>query len=74
MKYSESVLDNLRKPASEKFSAELIYSLIEHICLTKDNNGAILVFLSGLNEISTLCKMFHKNIDFPQGELCNTSY
>jgi len=50
------VLNWLENPSSEDTDYELISELINYICNNKDD-GAILVFLSGWDQISKLTKI-----------------
>lgn len=54
--YSESILNWLENPKSEDTDYELISQLIQYIC-DNNENGSILVFLSGWNQISELTKI-----------------
>ncbi|CAG7832978.1 unnamed protein product [Allacma fusca] len=64
-KYPASTLHQLKMPESEDLNLELIQVLIEYICDEDvDDNGAILVFLPGWDEISRLTKELEKNARF----------
>lgn len=52
-KYPAVILNWLENPMSEDIDYELISELINYICNNKDD-GAILVFLSGWDQISKL--------------------
>nr|CAD7460822.1 unnamed protein product [Timema tahoe] len=52
-KYSSRVLECLKNPNSEDICLELVEALLHHICSTKEY-GAILVFLPGWADISSL--------------------
>nr|CAD7423822.1 unnamed protein product [Timema monikensis] len=52
-KYSSRVLECLKNPNSEDICLELVEALLHHICSTKED-GAILVFLPGWADISSL--------------------
>lgn len=72
-KYPNSVLNWLENPFSEDFDYDLLVELVNYICNNKED-GAILVFLSGWDQISKLtrilrdkgygnsCKNYSKNI------------
>lgn len=74
-KYPFSILNWLENPMSEDTDYELILELIYYICNNKDD-GAILVFLSGWDQISKLtkilkdkgfgntCKIYCINVEF----------
>lgn len=64
------VLEQLRNPASEDLSFDLICELTKHICLTK-GPGAILIFLPGLMDINKLTRMLLDCGSFPRGVLHN---
>lgn len=66
-RYPETVLNLLENPASEDANNELIFQLIDYIC-DNEKEGAILVFLSGLDEITKMIKIL-KNKGF--GDTCN---
>ncbi|PSN56785.1 ATP-dependent RNA helicase DHX36 [Blattella germanica] len=63
-KYSESVLEMLKRPESEDINLELIAALIHYICMNK-GDGAILVFLPGWDNISSLHKLLTQQGRFP---------
>lgn len=52
-RYPASLLNWLENPMSEETDYELILELIHYICNNKDE-GAILVFLSGWDQISKM--------------------
>lgn len=53
--YPLKVINLLETPTSENTNYELILRLIQYICkYYNDDNGAILVFLSGWNQIVKL--------------------
>jgi len=74
-KYPLAIMNWLENPMSEDIDYELISELISYICNNKDD-GAILVFLSGWDQISKLtkilkdkgfgntCKVFCINVKF----------
>lgn len=66
-KYPAAILNWLETPTSEDTDYELISELINYICNNNDD-GAILVFLSGWDQISKLTKIL-KNKGF--GNTCN---
>lgn len=66
-KYPASILSWLENPVSEDVDYDLISELINYICNNKDD-GAILVFLSGWDQISKLTKLL-KDRGF--GNTCN---
>lgn len=66
-KYPASILSWLENPVSEDVDYDLIAELINYICNNKDD-GAILVFLSGWDQISKLTKLL-KDRGF--GNTCN---
>ena len=55
-KYPFAILNWLENPMSEDTDYELILELIYYICNNKDD-GAILVFLFGWDQISKLTKI-----------------
>lgn len=59
--------DQLRNPASEDLSLDLIEEVIRYICRTK-GPGAILVFLPGMMDIVKLNKIMIENKHYPQSE------
>ncbi|VVC42551.1 Hypothetical protein CINCED_3A018746 [Cinara cedri] len=61
-KYPAAILNWLETPMSEEIDYELILELINYICNNKDD-GAILVFLSGWDQISKLTSIL-KNKGF----------
>lgn len=67
-KYSSKVCEQLRNPESEQINLELIFDLIKHICESNNDNGAILVFLPGFKEISTLHGRIEKSSNFPRSK------
>ncbi|XP_063227426.1 ATP-dependent DNA/RNA helicase DHX36-like isoform X2 [Bacillus rossius redtenbacheri] len=64
MKYSDHVIESLAKSASEELNVELIEALISYICRSK-GEGAILVFLPGWNEISSLESLLTEAKGYP---------
>lgn len=66
-KYPAALLNWLESPNSEDTDYELISELIHYICNNKED-GAILVFLSGWDQISKLTKIL-KDKGF--GNTCN---
>lgn len=52
-RYPAALLNWLENPSSEETDYELIFEVINYICNNKDE-GAILVFLSGWDQISKL--------------------
>lgn len=69
-KYPAAILNLLENPSSEDTDYELILELINYICNTKDD-GAILVFLSGWDQISKMTKIL-KDKGF--GNTCNVQF
>lgn len=67
MKYTESVLNQLRNTNSEELSLNLIEKLVRYICNMKDP-GAILIFLPGMMDISQLNKMMLDSGCYPSSE------
>ncbi|KAF5296429.1 hypothetical protein FQR65_LT01416 [Abscondita terminalis] len=64
---SSTVCEILRSPQlEEEVNLDLIFSLIVNICETEDDKGAILVFLTGMVEISSLHKMIENSGKFPR--------
>ncbi|XP_072745006.1 ATP-dependent DNA/RNA helicase DHX36 [Anoplolepis gracilipes] len=63
-KYPEHVLNQLRNPNSENFSLQLIEKLVRYICNTK-GPGAILIFLTGMMDISQLNRMMLESGCYP---------
>jgi len=55
-KFPSAILNWLENPISEDTDYELILELIYYICNNKDD-GAILVFLSGWDQISKMTKI-----------------
>jgi ATP-dependent RNA helicase DHX36 len=66
-RYNSAILNLLENPTSEDTDYELILELINYICNNKDD-GAILVFLSGWDQISKMTKIL-KDKGF--GNTCN---
>ncbi|XP_040583903.1 ATP-dependent DNA/RNA helicase DHX36 [Lepeophtheirus salmonis] len=56
-KFSDSTMESLSTCQSEQFNPELIANLVQYIH-TKKPEGAILIFLSGWNEISKVHELF----------------
>jgi ATP-dependent RNA helicase DHX36 len=54
----------LKNPESEEINLDLIAALIQHICIAK-LEGAILVFLPGWDNISSLHKLLKESTNFP---------
>ncbi|XP_068081354.1 ATP-dependent DNA/RNA helicase DHX36 isoform X2 [Anabrus simplex] len=67
-RFSELVIDQLLMPESEHTDLELIQTLIEYICSHK-GDGAILVFLPGWEQISTLVRNINSSKFFCKGEM-----
>ncbi|XP_001604337.2 ATP-dependent DNA/RNA helicase DHX36 [Nasonia vitripennis] len=63
--HSSRVLEQLRNPATEDLSFDLICELTKHICLTK-GPGAILIFLPGLMDINKVNRMLLECGSFPR--------
>lgn len=63
VKYSESTIDALQYIDDEKVNLELIVELIRHIVL-REEDGAILVFLPGWDNISTLNDLLMAQVMF----------
>lgn len=63
-KYSMRVIQSLRDPDCEELNIDLICALIQYICKTKPE-GAILVFLPGWDNISTLNRSMEECGAFP---------
>ena len=64
-KYSKRTLDQLKLIESEEINYELIMRLLQHICETDKDNGAVLIFLPGWDNISTLLKCLEESGKFP---------
>lgn len=69
-KYPAAILNWLENPMSEDIDYELISELINYICNNKDD-GAILVFLSGWDQISKLTTILR---DKGFGNTCKEQY
>ncbi|RZC33979.1 ATP-dependent RNA helicase DHX36, partial [Asbolus verrucosus] len=65
-KYSRHVCIQLRNPKSEQINLDLILALLIDICEKEKDEGAILVFLTGFQEISTLCQKINECGSFPR--------
>lgn len=52
--YPPQVINELRKPESEELNLDLIEALLLYICQTDKNNGAVLIFVPGWDQISKL--------------------
>ncbi|XP_044272686.1 ATP-dependent DNA/RNA helicase DHX36 [Tribolium madens] len=63
--YSRQVCIQLRKPESEDLNLDLIVQLVVDICQKEQDKGAILIFLTGFQEISTLTRLISENGHFP---------
>lgn len=63
--YNKHVCIQLRNPESEESNMELILELLINICNTERDEGAILIFVTGYQEISTLSKMLTECGYFP---------
>nr|CAD7195217.1 unnamed protein product [Timema douglasi] len=63
-KYSSRVLECLKNPNSEDICLELVEALLHHICSTKED-GAILVFLPGWADISSLHNIITNSGRYP---------
>ncbi|KAH9495037.1 ATPdependent RNA helicase [Bulinus truncatus] len=59
--YSETSISTLEKMDVEKINYELLFDLLEYIVTQIPSNGAILVFLPGLQEIQKLYDMLKEN-------------
>ncbi|XP_037089684.1 LOW QUALITY PROTEIN: ATP-dependent DNA/RNA helicase DHX36-like, partial [Pollicipes pollicipes] len=55
-RYSPAALSALAHPDSEQFEPELYVALLRHICRHEPEQGAVLVFLSGWDEIGKVHK------------------
>ncbi|RZF45115.1 hypothetical protein LSTR_LSTR016997 [Laodelphax striatellus] len=64
-KYDRRVLDYLANPAIEEINLDLITSLVEFICYEVKKDGAILIFLPGLDKITALNKLLAESGKFP---------
>lgn len=64
--YSRQVCEQLRHPNHEDLNLELILSLLIHICRNEKDQGAILAFLPGYADISTLNKLMRGSGKFPE--------
>ncbi|XP_023310830.1 ATP-dependent RNA helicase DHX36 [Anoplophora glabripennis] len=64
-KYDEVVCRQLRNPNSEQLNINLIKELLLYICEKEDKEGAILIFLPGLMNISSLNKLLENCGKFP---------
>ncbi|XP_022916424.2 ATP-dependent DNA/RNA helicase DHX36-like [Onthophagus taurus] len=68
-KYSKQTCAQLRNCNSEKINIELILALLKEICAKEvDEMGAILVFLTGFTEISSLNKAMTSSGFFPSNK------
>ncbi|KAJ3647260.1 hypothetical protein Zmor_024787 [Zophobas morio] len=63
--YSREVCIQLRSPLCEEINIELIFTLLVDICQKEQDDGAILVFLTGFGEISSLTRMLQESGQFP---------
>lgn len=63
--YSPQVCNQLANPSSEALNLELILELLKYICKTANDQGAILVFLTGFLEISNLIQLMEQSGCFP---------
>ncbi|XP_039287143.1 ATP-dependent DNA/RNA helicase DHX36 [Nilaparvata lugens] len=66
--YDRKVLDYLRDPVIEEIDLDLIKSLVEFICYQVRKDGAILIFLPGLDKITALNKILTESGKFPPGK------
>lgn len=64
---SRRVGAELIKADSEKFNADLIASLVHHIC-RREGQGAILIFVPGIGEIQQVNKALKNVRIFPGSE------
>ncbi|CAL8130781.1 unnamed protein product [Orchesella dallaii] len=62
--YPRHVLKELIKPEAEELNLDLITSLILHICETDRDNGAILIFVPGWDQISKLSTQLQSCCNF----------
>jgi len=65
--YSSHTIRQISKSESEEPCIELIQALLEYICRTDFDNGAILVFVDGWDMISKLCDQLQNCGRFPSG-------
>ncbi|CAL8147757.1 unnamed protein product [Orchesella dallaii] len=63
--YPRHVLNELIKPEAEELNLDLITSLLLHICETDRDNGAILIFVPGWDQISKLNTQLQSCGKFP---------
>lgn len=63
--YSRDVCIQLRNSKVEELNIDLVLALILDICEKEKDQGAILVFLTGFGEISTLNQLMEKSGKFP---------
>ncbi|KAJ8959723.1 hypothetical protein NQ318_021917 [Aromia moschata] len=66
--YAASVCEQLENPLSENINIRLILQLLIYICHKEEQNGAILIFLPGLMDISDLHKLITNSGKFPSEE------
>lgn len=64
--YPEYVLEGLSNPESEKINADLIVELLKHVCQSS-NPGAVLVFMSGMDDINSVIKKMNNHEFFSPG-------
>lgn len=65
--YPPQVINQLRKPEAEELNLDLVQSLLLHICTTDKNNGAILIFVPGWDQISKLHNQLKDSGKFDAG-------
>ncbi|CAH1116350.1 unnamed protein product [Phaedon cochleariae] len=63
--YDVQVCEQLKDIDSEKINLDLIFDLVVHICESRKEDGALLVFLTGYAEISNLYKKLETSKKFP---------
>ncbi|EFA08093.1 Dosage compensation regulator-like Protein [Tribolium castaneum] len=66
--YSRQVCIQLRNPECEDINLELILQLVIDVCGKERDEGAILIFLTGFHEISTLSRLMSESGRFPPGK------
>ncbi|ODM89700.1 ATP-dependent RNA helicase DHX36 [Orchesella cincta] len=65
--YPRQVLHELLKPEAEEINLDLIITLLLHICETDRDNGAVLIFVPGWDQISKLNTQLQSSGKFPGG-------
>ncbi|CAH0382485.1 unnamed protein product [Bemisia tabaci] len=64
-KYSPFVMRQILDPQSEELNIDLIFDVLQYICNNEKTEGAVLVFLPGIVQITALHRMLTDSEQFP---------